>query len=292
MNLDLRPMSSSQLLDRTFQLYLRHFPLFIGIAVPSALMRGLSTLLLGLLDSIGVRLGAVEPFVSFCSSMVGDALILGATIYAVSAVHLGRSTTILEVYRKLAGSFARVLKVIVLVNFRALWLILSGLLLMVLGALIPVAGVLLTPFTLLAVVIGIVVAIWAYFRYAIAVPACVAENLSPREALRRSSFLTDDFLARILLIQVLGAVVAMIASLVINGPWWLNDNFHSVISISPHAKAVWKQVADLGSDLVAGPVRTIALSLFYYDMRVRKEAFDLQLMMDELDSGKMPAPVS
>jgi hypothetical protein len=33
-----------------------------------------------------------------------------------------------------------------------------------------------------------------------------------------------------------------------------------------------------------GPIGTIAFSLVYYDQRVRKEAFDLQLMMSTLDS--------
>jgi len=34
-----------------------------------------------------------------------------------------------------------------------------------------------------------------------------------------------------------------------------------------------------------GPLATIALTLIYYDERVRKEGFDLQLMMASLQSG-------
>jgi hypothetical protein len=33
-----------------------------------------------------------------------------------------------------------------------------------------------------------------------------------------------------------------------------------------------------------GPLATIAFSLVYYDERVRKEAFDLQLMMTTIDA--------
>jgi len=40
---------------------------------------------------------------------------------------------------------------------------------------------------------------------------------------------------------------------------------------------------------LANPLATIAFSLLYYDLRVRKEAFDLQLMMDTLD-GAQSAP--
>jgi len=38
-------------------------------------------------------------------------------------------------------------------------------------------------------------------------------------------------------------------------------------------------------------VFTIATSIFYFDLRVRKEAFDLQLMMNPLAQG-VPAPRS
>jgi hypothetical protein len=35
---------------------------------------------------------------------------------------------------------------------------------------------------------------------------------------------------------------------------------------------------------LVGPLATIVFSLLYYDERVRKEAFDLQLMMQALDA--------
>jgi hypothetical protein len=42
------------------------------------------------------------------------------------------------------------------------------------------------------------------------------------------------------------------------------------------------------STSLVGALATIALSLIYYDQRVRKEGFDLQLMMSTLESS-MPA---
>jgi hypothetical protein len=47
----------------------------------------------------------------------------------------------------------------------------------------------------------------------------------------------------------------------------------------------------LGSVLVA-PVSTIGFSLFYYDLRVRKEAFDLQMMMQAIGGAPVPPPVT
>jgi hypothetical protein len=47
----------------------------------------------------------------------------------------------------------------------------------------------------------------------------------------------------------------------------------------------------LGSVLVA-PVSTIGFALFYYDLRVRKEAFDLQMMLQAIGGAPIPPPVT
>jgi hypothetical protein len=43
------------------------------------------------------------------------------------------------------------------------------------------------------------------------------------------------------------------------------------------------------SSSLVGPLLTIALTLVYYDERVRKEGFDLQLMMSILEGGAQSA---
>jgi hypothetical protein len=44
--------------------------------------------------------------------------------------------------------------------------------------------------------------------------------------------------------------------------------------------AIWQYLGGFFAGTIAGPIATIALALLYYDERVRKEAFDLQLMME------------
>ena len=62
----------------------------------------------------------------------------------------------------------------------------------------------------------------------------------------------------------------------------------------PAMLRVWTALMQIGN-FVAGvlvtPILTIASSIFYFDLRVRKEAFDLQLMMNPLGGG-VPAPRS
>ena len=49
------------------------------------------------------------------------------------------------------------------------------------------------------------------------------------------------------------------------------------------------QIGSFLSQCLVGPLLTISFSLFYYDERVRKEAFDLQHMMATLDRGPASA---
>jgi len=39
------------------------------------------------------------------------------------------------------------------------------------------------------------------------------------------------------------------------------------------------------TESIVGPLLTIAMTLFYYDQRVRREGFDLELMMAALQPG-------
>jgi hypothetical protein len=57
--------------------------------------------------------------------------------------------------------------------------------------------------------------------------------------------------------------------------------------IAQNVGVVWQLasvVATFISTCLVGPLATIAFSLVYYDERVRKEAFDLQLMMTTIDA--------
>jgi len=66
---------------------------------------------------------------------------------------------------------------------------------------------------------------------------------------------------------------------------------HEIVH-DPAMLRVWTALMQVGNfiaTVLVTPIFTIATSIFYFDLRVRKEAFDLQLMMDPL-SGGVPAP--
>jgi hypothetical protein len=51
-----------------------------------------------------------------------------------------------------------------------------------------------------------------------------------------------------------------------------------------------KYLGDFVASTLAYPIATIAVSLIYYDQRVRKEAFDLQFMMEAMGQAAPPPP--
>src|SRR5258708_412828 len=106
MDLSLRPMSTSQVLDKTFSLYRENFLLFAGIAaLPPACLLIFNFLMLGsgsaMTGSPAAMLaaGAVIVLASLGIAilwLMGYALASGASAYAVSRFYLGYATTIGE----------------------------------------------------------------------------------------------------------------------------------------------------------------------------------------------------
>ena len=304
-------MSTSQVLDRTFHLYRNNFLLFAGIsALPPAVVllvqaasSGLAFIPVPKLDAVTaetmVILGVIAMIVAY---LVALSLATGATVYAVSRTHLGHSVRISESYRVIRPLLGRIVRIVVSVALRF-----TGALALVLIAgfvpitLIKVFSLSLDPTTsiivawgggLLALVAVIVCVIWAirlYCSYQLAVPACVLELRGAVDCLKRSRFLSKGKgVQRILLALFLSAILTYVLSLVLSLPGFFLAMFTELGRTGALAVpiTIWQSVAGFLAVTIAGPIATIALALLYYDERVRKEAFDLQLMMEAL--GQQP----
>jgi len=260
----LRPLSLGELLDRSFFLYRKHFALFVGIvALPHLVV--LAYQLIGISFRSGrmaMTFTATTLFWSlggFVIYMGAVAASQGATVVAVSRVHLGHDTSISESF---AGIKGRILY---------LALIMIGM-----GIGVGIGFVLL-------IVPGIIFAL----MWALTIPVAVLEDKGLRDATSRSSELTKGSRGRIFMIYFLYLVLLYIVIFLwetpILGAIGLFSHSHRGVPALP----VWTQVAfpvcSFLSQCLVAPLLTIALSLVYYDQRVRKEAFDLQLMMSTLD---------
>ena len=321
MDSTLRPMSTSQVLDRTFSLYRQNFALFAGITVlPPALILIGQILLLTVYNPItrgpfgGSGIGATPDFVKvglgfmvylalLVLAFIGYAFASGASVYAVSRVHLGHHTTIAESYRLIMPYFGNILGIVVIVGVCVFGVIIVGVACVVVPFAIGVADGGLRSFSSAAaagMLVGsliclatLVVAFYLTAKFSLAVPSCVLERLGVFDSIRRSWSLTQGTVWRLILVIFLAAVFAWLVSAVLSIPYVIGVGL-MVSKKDPSVLTpflVWQYVAEFLARTVAGPVSTIAAALIYYDQRVRKEAFDLQLMMEGIGQPAAAPPV-
>ena len=299
----LRPMSTGQVLDHTFALYRRNFLLFVGIACvgPAAylifqlLMVGSAVVPVGSqrVGTAGLSFG-FGVIAGLIVMLAGMAIAHAATVKAVAAVYLGRQISIAGAYRALSGRILRVLGVFLLVMLISaaaagviiLVAVVIGTVAVVGGAKAGTAGTVLGIIVGLgAAVVGGVAAIAIYVRYSLAVQACVVEDLGVVAALKRSAVLSKGSRSRILTVYFVFGVLSYIVAFGLGGIAAAGGT----LLHNPILAMILIYVATFIAGALNGPLATIGISLLYYDERIRKEAFDLQLMMSSLDAPGLSA---
>jgi len=306
MDSTLRPMSTSQLLDRTFHLYRNNFLLFAGIAaLPPALILVMQLILMFLTRfsshlsegaSVAVTCVAIISVAGlFVAYMLGHYVASGATVYAVSQVHFGSPVTIVGSYAGIRSLAWRIIGASILIT------VMIGIVLFVAYLVMIIPTVMATAFMkgsggagvivacgigLLSFAAGAGATIFVACKFSLAVPACVVEKLGVIACLQRSWFLSQKAVWRIFLIYLLALVLTITLTLALSSP-----NYIAVLRGAPSLPfEIWGIVASFLASAIAEPIGAIAISLVYYDQRVRKEAFDLQLMMQAMGEPTAPPP--
>ena len=255
----LRPLSISELLDRTFHLYRNNFLVFVGImAVPQLIVLALRLILAATLT--------VRPFERFnplellvgLASYIAIEISAAATVMAVSNIHLDRPVSLGLAFSSARSSMLRV----VLIAF----------------AVGVAAGI--------GLIFLIVPGIYLWLIWSLAVPVTVLEGGGLNASTSRSNALTRGSRGRIFVIYLLFVVLAIVVASIFQMPLGvlgvlLGRGNQSALALVTAVSAVGTFL----STTLVGPLATIALTLIYYDQRVRKEGFDLQLMMATLDPG-------
>jgi len=271
MSVALRPLNTGELLDRTFSLYRSHFALFLGIvAIPHLFLLAFQLLGVAILPNRKDLASIGYTMLWLCGYILVSVLVAAvsqaATVIAVSNVYLDRPASVLDSFSQVKDKILGVVFLSILTFFA------------VVGAsmLLFVPGILLT------------------VRWSLSIQAKVLEDLSATDAWSRSSQLSEGNRWRIFVIWLLFVALSIAVAMLVQWP----VTFASIMitrNMGPSAQ-IWAQIASAVSSFVSqclvAPLSTIAFSLVYYDERVRKEAFDLQLMMTTLDSQQQlqPAP--
>ncbi|MGH9450108.1 MAG: hypothetical protein ACRD11_06145 [Terriglobia bacterium] len=303
MAVELRPLSLGELLDRCFQYYRRHFGLFVGILViPLALLAAVSVAYQGMVWRIASLRGAVSlrtglPLaitllyfvLVLVISVLGYVSAQGAATYALSQVYLDHPSTISSAYRGLKGRYGELIWLSISIGIRiALFFIpcLIGV------AIIAVGAHRHSSLALIGVVVvigGGILGFYLCLPYALAVPALVVENIEPRAAIDRCSDLAEGYRWQLLVIGILMSLLTWVVMVLVEAPLAAAVALGAAHKTGPHPvlAVVTAGISPLAKALT-GPLFVIAFTIAYYDRRVRKEGFDLDVMLRNKPPGQPP----
>ena len=292
MTSELRPLNFGEILDRTFQLYRGHFLMFSGISTLAAavdLVWKLSQT--GVLRFLGhhvsiSRLAIVNlgfSLVNLAVYMIASAVVMAAINRAVSAIYLGHTTGIAQALTEVKDRWFRYVRLYVvafliawspaIVAFIAILTVMTTLAKNAAGAATALYAGVLGLSMLLVVPFGL----WMMLRYSLANAACVSEDLTIRESLKRSVFLSEGSRGKIFVLLFLVSIVITLLAVGAETPMMVvvfKHRGHVSLFMTIYSLIVGFVITSLTT-----PIYGIGLTLFYYDGRIRKEGFDIEWMM-------------
>ena len=287
----LRPRSSSEILDAAFQLLRRHYAQFVVIGV----LAFAPQLLFSISDRIGgvaVVGGHIPPwsypfrFLAFLWLCIADA----AMLQAAADAYLGRPVSASSALRAALARWTTILGASLL-KYLALFVgLMAGTIAfafgfaLVGGAAIAAGGNTVTgrAFGVILAIVGTVVTLyWILYmlvRY-FAVPAVtILEGRRALESLKRSHTLGQGYVGKIMKTLVLLYVVYFVLLFAVP----------AMIGMATKDLSSWAIGTPVAAMLVY-PLVAIVTAVLYYDLRIRKEAYDLELMASSLDASPAPA---
>jgi hypothetical protein len=296
-------MSVGEWLDATFTLYRRNFVLIASISavvqIPYALLTWLLFSLTGVaafvrspLASLGTTTITPAQAQHLLNSYLGVlAVALGlilvsllvvvplgeaATTRAVSDRYLDRPSSLLSAYRAAWSRLGALMSMIlILVGAYAGSLAAVIGLVALLGAV--GAGGLGALLAIVAFVALVPVLIVIYVRTVVAVPAIVLERASGWRGLQRSwQLISGRFwptFGRMLLLALIASIISSVIAAIFEIPG---------AALAPSSTFVFDQVASAVAAVFVGPITYIGVTLLYYDIRIRKEGFDIEMLARSL----------
>ena len=318
MNLDLRPLTVSEFLDRTFSIYRHRFLLFVGLMAPQAVLALIGAMLMGWVQSslrtaddfeigrltilvVGAGAGAVLfSILHWVLYVVGAGAIAGAVsdLYGRARPEVGSSYA--AATRRLGPLlWATFLMAVRVFGVFAVAVLPGAVILGLAGganvlqpdstgtwASLLIIGLLVIS---LGALVGFGVMIYMGLRYAVAIPSVVLEPIGGRDAIRRSIRLTTGLLGRAFLLMICGAVITYAAAMVLQMPFMIG-----MLLAGPETRTgFWLNMAGTATgaagQTLTAPVFAIGVVVLYFEARIRHEALDLQVMTEALAPPPMPA---
>lgn len=307
----LKPMTAGDILDQAIRIYRHNFvPLVIIVAIISVPVILVQVLFIAFLFPFSFDPGSTPAFAddpgpllglgifTYAASFLGGILVIfqnAALAWFVSERFLGRPATVRQAY---GNAFRRWLSLLIAALLLALAI--GGLFLILFGVgIVPLvaAGVLGGGDTATSAIIGLVflclcflfipaggAAIFLYTRWTFWTQAIVLENFNSTGGLGRSWKLTKGTFWRVLGFNlILYVLVAFFSA----GPIYLLS-FAAIFLPSPAFAAIVQTLASSLVTLIMTPLQFAVLTVLFYDLKIRKEGFDLQFQMQDQAPASPP----
>ena len=292
----LRPLGVGDVLDRTFTVYRAKPLVFIGLSAIWYLLLVLVFVVLAVAIFAGALAafarqattpspeqiaGAAVGIIGFVLVAIVVAIIAisaqsASLVHAASRRYLAKDVAIGESFRAGLSASGRlfIAGVLVFIAIVGVWAVL------LIVAAITNQGLAF----FLAILAAIVATAYLGCSWLVAPVIVVVEKMGPIAALGRAWRLSGGNRWRILGIQVLLFILNLVLSLLIGGL------FGGLVAAGAQGgtpgqfgvTSIVQSIVNLASTIIWAPVEWIAFTVLYYDLRVRKEAFDLQLAAEAL----------
>ncbi|MCA9919092.1 MAG: hypothetical protein KC445_14115 [Anaerolineales bacterium] len=270
--LDLRPLTIGELFDRSFRLYRKNFGTFLGIVfvtqIPVFLFQ-IATIAFSSSSISRGGAGVFGPIATLIFTQIGAA----ALTKAISDTYLGRSTTFRGAFQRMGGTWFTLIFATI-----AAALVVGGLA-------IPIALIGFIP------ILGPIIAIFGYiFIFLIAI--VLVSLVPPVVVLEKSGVIASVkrawALAKLRFWWAFGylVVLGIMSILIISGPTALiSALFNTVLTRADFVlQSIIVQTANLVLTTIFQPIRIAAITLMYFDLRIRFEGFDLMVLSAASDA--------
>lgn len=297
----LRPLGLGDLYDGAFRIIRYNPKVLVGapvlVAAGALLVPVLLTVVLTWVagvtldpDSSDLSTGDTVALVAIIGSFVlaavaqafGMLLVTAMIAHVVQAAAVGRRLGIGEAWRATHGKRWRVVGLALLLAVA--WLVAIGVY-VVLWAALAIGTDGSGPLVLFGLVTGplvLVLAVLVYIRITyLAIPALVLEDVSVLGAIGRAYRLTSGAFWRTLGIAILTAIIAQVGSALLTCPLGMVAGVLTLTVPSEYelfVNLVLQAVTTVLSAALVTPFTTSVSTLQYVDLRMRKEAFDVELM--------------
>lgn len=314
MSAHLRPMSMGEILDRTFSLYRSRFRLFVGISSLAALGT-LGILVLGLLTDALLSQTTLAPSTKALLVRTGSSISMATwlslsrfvawpvIVFAASQEFFGNRGTFRAAIAHCAQRWRSGLAIIA-----SLWAIWTGVPVLIQS--VPVLAVARLnaslglssgqepitawPRSLFFLWLGPIAGLLVGAALWLAVPVWTLEEAGLREVAGRARALVKGAYWRIVtswfMTALISGVLTVSASFVVFAPYRiLTPSTHRDLYFA-FSKAI-ALIPGFTASIFVSPLFPIALTLIYYDQRIRREGFDIETMMEAAGMNPTAATV-